>query len=166
MDRRAQSLVATGLAFNSRKVYCTGVRHYLRFCRQYQFEPLHLTEVTVLRFIAYLSTLSILVRSIKVYLAGIKSWVIALGAMSQNIYTVRVNWALKSLDRRHPAPRSAAPVSYAMLKHLYDTLPDNYENMMIFTAMTLAFFACLRASEYTFNPHVSPPLLASHIKFF
>ena len=157
--------MSTGLAFNSRRSYSTAVTRYIRFCQIYAIYPLFFDEHNALRFIAYLDSLTLLVRTIKVYLSGVRAWLISQGQSPPFIYTVRVKWALRSLERSHPEPRRATPVSYSLLALIQSSLYYSFDNLMIFAAMTLGYFACLRAGEYCYNPSVSPPLLASYISF-
>ena len=101
-------------------------------------DPLEFDELTALRFIAYLSLNNLSLASIRVYLSGVRAWLVTAGI---------------------------PPVSYQMLHHLQRLLPYDYDNLMIFSAMLLAYFGCLRASEYCFSLGASRPLVASAVTF-
>ena len=148
-------MVTSGLGFNSRKSYSAAVTRYLRFNQVYSLDPLGLSELSALRFITYLSSAGLASSTIRVYLSGVRAWLISLGFHPPNIYTVRVKWALKSVERS--CPMQARPVSYSMLAHLHVTVDFTYNNFMLLSAMTLAYFGCLRAAEYCYNPSVLPP---------
>ena len=128
-------------------------------------DPLEFDELTALRFIAYLSLNNLSLASIRVYLSGVRAWLVAAGIPHRDIYTTRLKWALKSVERASPGPVRASPVSYQMLYHLQRLLPYDYDNLMIFSAMLLAYFGCLRASEYCFSLGASRPLVASAVTF-
>lgn len=165
LDKQAHLLVSQGLSFNSRKSYSTSLRRYLKFCEEYLLDPLRLDETNFLRFIAHLSAANLTLASIRVYLSGIRAWVISMGHPPPPIYSERVKWALRAVGKSDPDPIRAAPISYHQLLQLQRSLQFTRDNFMFFTAVTLGYFACLRASEFCHNPKVSPPLLPSALRF-
>lgn len=165
LDQRALHLVSNGLSFNSHKSYTTSLRRYLRYCHIYGFDPLRLEERNFLRFIAHLAADQLSLSTIRVYLAGIRAWVIRMGHPPPPIYSERVKWALRAVGKSTPDPLRASPISFIQLVQIQSSLRFTYDNLMLFTAASLAYFACLRSSEFCFNPQVSPPLLPSAVEF-
>lgn len=165
LDQHASTLISKGLAFNSRRSYSSATRKYLNFCAHYCLDPCELNEHTLLRFITYLSLQHLSIRTIRVYLSGLRAWIISSGHPPPVIYTPRVKWALRALQRHQPEPAQAHPITYQVLEKLQKSLDFSYNSLMQYTAMTTGYFGCLRASEYCFNPDVSPPLLRSSVRF-
>ena len=167
MDLRASNLVSTGLASNSRRAYSYAVSRYISFCSRYSFDPFQLEELTVLRSIAYLESesSSISPSTIRVYLAGIRAWLITNGIQVPLIYTQRVKWALLSLDSKAPIPLRVRPFTIDMFRKVLGNILYSYDNVHLFSAMLLGYFGCLRAAEYCPSSGGPPPLLPSHCRF-
>lgn len=158
LDSHAARLVTSGLAYNSRVAYTKAVSRYFEFSTHYCLNPFLLDELMVIRFIAYLARSNISLSTIKVYLSGLRAWAIASGAPTPELYTPRVRWALRSLLRSAPQPQQARPFTYAMLVAVFEVVRYSYDDLVIFVAMVLGYFACLRAAEYCPDPRVAPPL--------
>ena len=72
------SLFFIVLAYNSRKSYSTAIHRYIHFCKIFHLYPLELSETRILRFIAYLASVSLQVSTIKVWQGfgpGLSAWV-------------------------------------------------------------------------------------------
>ena len=52
-----------------------------------------------------------------------------------------------------------------MLYRVYQSLPYSYSNVMHFAAMLLAYYGCMRSSEYCPSPLTAPPLTPQSIRF-
>lgn len=163
LDSKAADLVAGGLAVNSRRAYSYAVTRFLDFCTRYALDPIRIEESTVIRFIAYLSCIPISPSTVRVYLAGIRAWIISEGHPPPYIYSQRVKWALRSLDRSAPNPVRARPFTMSMLRVVFHFIDYSYDNVLMFSAMLLGYFGCLRSSEYCYAPGCTP-LLLSHVK--
>ena len=83
-------MVGAGLAVNSRRSYSAAVNRYLHFSSVYMLDPLEFNELTALRFIAYLSLNNLSLASIRVYLSGVRAWLVAAGIPHRDIYTTRL----------------------------------------------------------------------------
>lgn len=151
-------MVTEGLAANSRRTYSRGVDKYIEFCTFYRLNPLILSEWNTLRFITHLVDVGMAPSTIKVYMAGLRAWLINQGAQDVSLYTQKVKWALKSAERRAPVPIQAKPIDYSMLLRIYRFIPLSYFNMVGFTAMLVGYFGCLRAAEYLPDPGQAPPI--------
>ena len=163
MDLRATQLIVGGLASNSRRSYYLAATRYLNFCDLYSLDPFNISESTVLRFISYLSSSFIAPSTIKVYLSGVRAWVITNGGPPPLIYSQRVRWALKCLERVAPPPVRVNPFTFDMFLIISEHLTYSYDNVFLYCSMLLGYFGCLRAAEYLPSAG-SPPLLPSHFK--
>lgn len=157
MDHSVHSLVYNGITANSRATYSTAVNRYKKFCQLYLLSPFPITSVNCIRFVAHLAKSGLVSSTIKVYLSGLRSWSIDLGLPLPEIYTPSLSQALKTLDRVH-SPTQAPPILYTHLLAIMARAPFNRDNLMALAAMSLAYFACLRPSEYLYTRGVrSPP---------
>ena len=157
-------LVSSGLADNSRKSYARAVSRFIQFCVRYELDPFRVNESTILRFIAHLSSDNIAPSTVRVYLAGIRAWLISEGIPTPLIYSQRVKWALMSLTRSAPPPARAPPFTMSMFLKVFEVILYSYDSAHLFSAMLLGYFGCLRASEYLPAPE-HPPLLPAHVRF-
>ena len=131
----------------------------------YSIPPEDLSEVNLLRFIAHLAASGLSVGTIKVYISGVRSWFVTSGLSIPTLYTPRVKLALKSIERDSPAPSKVNPLTYSLLSRSFQYLTPNYDHLMFLTACALAYYACLRSSEYCYDPKLSQGLLVSDISF-
>ena len=79
LDLRVASLVSNGLASSSRRTYSKAVSKFIDFCSRFSLDPRRCDETTILRFIAHLASTSTSSSTVKVYLSGIRAWVISMG---------------------------------------------------------------------------------------
>ena len=129
------------------------VRRYISFCEKYNL-PIHpLSQSNLLRFIAHLSYAQLAAPTIRVYLAGLRSWIIEQGGPPPLIYSPQLSQALKAIDRHH-SPSQATPITYSTLLTIMNFTPPTKENLIAFAAITLGYFGCLRPSEYLTTPGV------------
>ena len=140
-------MVRGGITTNSRVTYSTAIKKYNMFCRIYCLNPLPVTNANALRFVAHCSGSGLSVSTIKVYLSGLRSWAIDLGLTPPEIYTPQMIQAIRGLDR-HYTPTQAAPLLYHHLVSIVSRTPYSRDNLNALAAITLAYFGCLRPSEY------------------
>ena len=81
-----------------------------------------------------------------------------------DLYSQRVRWALRSFARSAPPPSRVPPLTYQMLNSIFKSLSYSYTNLMHFTAMALAYYGCMRSSEYC-PSQGSIPLTPSSLRF-
>lgn len=120
----------------------------------------------VLRFISYLNRYHLSISTIRVYLSGVRAWVIAQGGPPLALFSPRVKWALKSILRGQPPPRRVTPFTFEMLEAVYHVLVQTHDQLVIWVAMLVGYFACLRSSEYCPDTRVSRPILPSDITLY
>lgn len=119
----------------------------------------------VLRFISHLSTQHLSPNTIRVYLSSVRAWTISSGAPAPDMYTPRVKWAIKAIQRAAPPPKAVPPFTFSMLSRIINFIPPTYDSIMSFTSMLLAYFGCMRAAEYCPNPRVAPPITPIDVNF-
>ena len=73
---------------------------------------------------------------------------------------LRLARALRALDITGDGPRQKLPVTLDIMHKLQGVLPHTYDGIVLWASMTLAFFGCLRASEFcvvapSFDPKVN-----------
>ena len=165
LDAHASSLITRGWAPRTRSGYATAVKKYLTFAESLALEPLPLTETLVLRFVAHLHLQGLAPSTIKVYLSAIRAWVISLGMKEPQIWTPRVTLACKAVARDHSPPHQALPITFTTLDLILKSLTPSHDHLMIASAITLQYFACLRASELCSNPVLNLTPARSDLSF-
>ena len=89
-------------------------------------------------------------QSIKVYLAGIRALHISNGFASPLTNTIKLNQTLRGIDREHSTPiTQKLPITFDLLCQLYVFINfSDIDNIVYWSAMTLAHFLLLRAGEF------------------
>ena len=103
--------------------------------------------------------------TIKTYLAAIRAWIISLGLNEPLIWTPRVHLALRALSRSH-SPRQPQPITYHLLDAMLSKLSSSRDHLIIASAISLQYFACLRASELCSNLSQARAPTRSDISFY
>ena len=88
-----------------------------------------------------------------------------MGGSPPVIYSPRVSWAMRSVSRQAQAPSRAPPFTYHMLEQVHASLLYTRDNVTHFTAMLLAYFACMRTAEFCPSPGVAPHLTIASLSF-
>ena len=145
-------------------MYSQAVSKFLNFCSIYSFNPLDINETLLLRFISYLSGLNLAPTTVRVYLSGIRAWLINQGLQPPSFYSQRIIWAIRAMERNAPCQTRVKPFSQAMFWLILPVLYPSYNNIAYFCAMLVGYFGCLRAAEYTVAPGSTQPLLPSHLR--
>ena len=165
MDARAAQLISDGLTTNSRKVYSHAIVKFCNFCELYQFNPFHVDELLILRFITHLAGANYSPSTVRVYLSGIRAWLLNMGSQPPLLYTPRVKWAIRALERSTPPPIRVKPFTLSMFWAIAPFVSPTFDNIVLFSAMLMGYFGCMRSSEYTFAPGSGPPLMPTHLRF-
>ena len=156
---RGKDLVRHGIRSTTARTYTSAQRRYLQFCERYSLSPFPCHEDRVLTYIAYLDKEALRPGSVRVYLAALRSLCITEGYGNPLEDSLRLPRALRALDIKSDPPKRKLPVTYDLMVELYSVIPDTYDGHVLWAAMTLAFYGCLRASEFcvgsrTFSPQV------------
>ena len=158
-------MIADGLASNSRKVYSQAVIKFCNFCELYELNPFEVNELLILRFIAHLAGAKFAPSTVRVYLSGVRAWLITAGSQPPSLYTQRVKWAIRAMERNCPPPVRVKPFTLSLFWAVAPFIYPVFDNIVYFTAMLVGYFACLRSAEYTFAPGSGPPLMPAHLRF-
>ena len=137
----------SGWAPRTKVGYGSAIKRYLNFCTSYHLSPLPLAEPVLLRYVAHLSLAGLAPTTIKNYLSALRAWVLSLGLDEPQIWTPRVHLACRAVTRAHPPPRQPLPIDYDLLNVLIRSLSYSHDHLLIASALSLQYFACLRASE-------------------
>jgi len=73
LDHYVQTFFLKGLVDSIQKVYHSGQKRYLNFCAQAGFQGIPAQEAVLCKFVAQLATEGLRYRTIKSYMAGIKT---------------------------------------------------------------------------------------------
>lgn len=142
------------IASSTRSTYASGERQYLRFCQQFSIsQPFPATESLLIYFAVYLAR-SVQHGTIKNYLAAIKH------THSRNGYNLdfkvflRLQLTLRGIKRTQGSNKKVRrPITVQHLNLFYHLLnissTNNFTSVMIWAAMTFAFFGFLRIGEMT-----------------
>ena len=162
------------LATNSLSTYRSGWSAYLRFCTSHSLRHFPPSELHLAAFASHLADRHLSHTTIHVYLAAVAFHSTRLGhsinliAMPQLHYVLlgirRVQGSSLSRPLRDPVTN---PHLLALRAYLTRVLPP-HDALMVWAALTSAFFGLLRASEYCSpsSTSTSPStLLLSHISF-
>ena len=137
----------SGWAPRTRSGYGSAIKRYLAFATTYNLEPLPLSEPILLRYIAHLNLDQLAPATIKNYLSALRAWVVSLGLEEPRIWTPRVQLACRAVGRAHPPPRQPLPIGFDLLSTMIRMLSSSHDHLLIASALSLQYFACLRASE-------------------
>ena len=165
LDARASHLVSNGLAASSRRTYAQGVKRFIDFCSLYSFNPLNLSELLIIRFISFISASPIATSTVRVYLSAIRAWYLSMGFNPGSLYSPRVSWVIRALDRSNPPPVRAAPFTINHFALIFPIIPFTNTSLICISAMLVGYFGCLRASEYLSDAGSPRPLLPAHVRF-
>ena len=160
------SLVLSGWAPRTRTGYGSAVRRYLSFANDHSLPPLPLSESLLLRYVAYLHLDRLAPATIKNYLSAIRAWVISMGLDEPHIWTPRVLLACRAVARSHDPPRQVLPITYDILAHMFQFLSPSHDHLLVAAALSLQYFACLRAAELCSNSSLSLVPSRSDVSFY
>ena len=156
--------MSNGLASSSRRTYAQGVRRFISFCSVYSLNPLQPSELLIIRFISYISTAPIATSTVRVYLAAIRAWYLSMGLNPGSLYTPRVSWVIRALDRSNSPPVRAPPFTIHHFSLIFPFISFTNHNLVCISAMLVGYFGCLRAAEYLSQPGSPRPLTPAHVR--
>lgn len=147
---------------NTRQTYVTGFMAYIRFLLLTGTVSYFLPDYTnvivnedlLLLFVAYcFSKMQISYSTVKLYLCGVRFKCLELNVLYPSLTELRrLKTVLNGFKRMHSAtPKLRYPITFDILKSVCDLLRvrRNYENLLLETMCTVAFFGFLRCGEFT-----------------
>ena len=162
-----QNYLSLSVAASTKQTYSSGERRFPEFCTFHSpHKSTHLPtdEETLIQYAAYLAK-TIKHSSIKGYLGAVRHLHIHLGYQLDLKKFLRLQLICRGIKRSQGnSSRIRFPITISHLKLFFQLLAipttTNYDSIMIWAAMTLAFFGFLRLGEMTCN---SPYSSATHL---
>ena len=108
----------------------------------------------LLLYVSYLYRQGLSYNTIQVYLYSIRSLHIFHGYNNPLQHCLRLNQIVKAVHISSGVAKQKLPITVELLRKLQPIVSTFNDGSMLWTAMLLAFFGCLRASEFTVN---TPP---------
>ena len=170
-----QRYLGLSIAASTNQTYSSGEKQFLDFCQLYRPTNLPMfpaNEELLMKFVAYLA-LSIKHSSIKCYLAAVRHLHIRMGYKLDLTKFVRLQLVCRRVKRSqgdHPRVRLPITIHHLHLFYALLAVPytKHFDSLMVWAAMTLAFFGFLRLGELTCNSKFSPEihLAPRDVRFF
>ena len=158
MEGLARDLVNESLAPSTKRVYATGQKRYLDFCRAGQLTPFPLIEDQLCTFVAHLMDDGLQHSSIKGYLSAVRRLQIVNGLGDPFTaswplleYTLR-GIKLRQAKHRDTRAKKRLPITPDILRKLkmsWEMDRHNPDFIMLWAASCACFFGFLRSGEVT-----------------
>ena len=149
------------LAQSTKKTYSSGMRQFFTFCSQMNINPqLPVTEDVLINFSVAMAR-SVQYTTIKNYLSAVKNYHSSHGFELPLSNFLRLRLILRGIKRSQgQQSKVRRPITLHLL-NLFSYLlnvrhTDNRDSLMLWVAMTLAFFGFLRLGELTCNSTFDP----------
>ena len=170
-----QRYLGLSIAASTNQTYRSGEKQFLDFCqlcRPTNLPMFPANEELLMKFVAYLAQ-SIKHSSIKCYLAAVRHLHIRMGYKLDLTKFVRLQLVCRGVKRSqgdHPRVRLPITIHHLHLFYALLAVPytQHFDSLMVWAAMTLAFFGFLRLGELTCNSKFSPEihLAPRDVRFF
>ena len=151
-----QQLQGAALSQATKRAYATESKRYMSFCRKYSITPFPTTQLTLCYFAAYLSK-QVQHATIRLYLAAIRAEQLSRGLEDPLKDTQQLSWLLCGVQRQSKT-RTRLPINpKLLLLLLIQSILSNrhlikYDRYLYATAISIAYFRCLRAGEISYPP--------------
>lgn len=144
------------LATNSKKTYSSGMRQFLSFCSKIGITPRYPMDESTLIYFAVFMARSVQHSTIKNYLSAIKYYHSSNGVALDLTKFLRLQLLLRGIKRTQGVTSKVRrPITLHLLNLFFCLLniqcTDSIDCLMIWAAMTLAFFGFMRIGELTCN---------------
>lgn len=148
MYDEAKQLVNSGLKDNTHKTYTSAQRQYVKFCERYSLNVLPASEDQLLAYVAHLNKRDLSHSTVSVYLAAVRSLHVTEGYSDPLKDCQRLARAVRGVAITHQSPKQKLPITFNIMSRIIPYTTSTYDSYMMWTAMNLAYFGLLRASEY------------------
>ena len=158
LEGLVREFVNASIAPSTARVYASGQKRYLAFCRDTNFTPLPLEEDQLCLYVAHLADEGLQHSSIKGYLSAIRRMQIVGGLgdpfaaswplLECTLKGIKLRLAKKAATR--PRPRlPVTPAILRLLRRFWERDSHGHDNIMLWAACCMCFFGFLRSGEVT-----------------
>ena len=142
-------LLGKTLAPNTTRNYNSAFQKYLQFCRHHNLKALPIHETNLMLYITNISATS--VSNVKMHIAAVKHFAAYLIGQHNSQYP-RLYMLVRAIKRHTKKAPKRIPVTLPKLKIIFSFLASTSwqqaDKIMLWAAVTTAFFGFLRSSEY------------------
>jgi len=149
LSQIAEQLVRSGVRPSTRRVYDSVQNQYVSFCQSHGLVAVPASEHTILLFVAQLFVKGLKASSVRVYMSSIRSLHVQNGFVEGVTNTDRVKLAIRAIEINQAPPVQKLPITLTILQKVHVIIDhSNYSSILIWCAMCVAHFACLRTGEF------------------
>lgn len=139
-------LLENSIKPSTRSTYKSAFDRFERFCDSFGLESLPASHSTLVYYVSHLFDEKLKGSTIKVYLSAIRHYHIKKDKENP-LQSGKLELILRAAMSLSGSPNRKLPISYKILCELCDLAKNRYDGKMMCAAMSLAYFACLRAGE-------------------
>lgn len=113
--------------------------------------PVPASENTILLYVANLHRKNCCQSTVNVYLSAVRSLHVLNGLPDPLPAFLRVKLAVRAIGTLSDPPKQKLPLTFSILQRISTTLSASYNHAMLWSALLLGYFGCLRASEFAMS---------------
>ena len=148
-----QLLQDKALSPATKRAYATGAKRYESFCKKYGIKSFPTTELTLSYFAAHLSK-QLQYPTIRLYIAAVRAKQLNRGYQDPLKDTQQLQLLLRGIQKQAKT-RTRLPISPRLLQKIVGVILTNkqlpkHDRYLYTSAISVAYFGCLRASEISY----------------